>query len=1538
MDLSNAERNPNAPLRLLSLDGGGVRGLSSLLVLDTLMENIALEEKRLGRRATNDYEPLKPCDYFDLIGGTSTGGIIAIMLSRLRLDCKQCIAVYCKLAEQIFKHDRSINAFGMKIPTGATRFSGAVLANAIKSALTDLGFDADELMWDEELFEEIEDDLPGDSIWADAAPKLTLTESPLATMKNSLASLESGTPGDTKPGSTLYSSSPFNPKQPTRKSTWKAHKRTSVHQKADKKGCRGLVLTSLKNALGLPRVLSTYDPNDRTTRIWEALRATSAAPTFFEEMQFGTPKVTYLDGGVGFNNPCAEVDYAAKALWEDRSIGVILSVGTGLQSIPSVKKIASWLPFGLGTDLSIASALTGMATSTARVDNEMRRMYTNSDTKYFRFDVDRGLADVSLEQWMKEDEMASLTELYMTDSLQIRKARAFAELMANLSALPPKFEIGATEFAVDTSGSRQLGDSFKLVHVDFKSGLPMGVGLTTPQHFRTRSSPTGEGGLAMDETGRLRKIYPVAADLDHDGRREEAAVYQCVSAENICLRSIKTGIPQGKYRVSFIVAFHDSAFSPPRDVVFSVGKPFDYQTFTTRYVDVKITPDVASVLLHPDAVRVRVGSRRYEEFKGKGWVEIQGDTEVSVGLDGALGFLVSKRYEKETAVDGWSFGGVRLEPMFGSSGAIQRQVELGRVKIPDKTPGDLTQAPELTLPSALIPRQVDFGKFEKPEKTPAHLTEALQRRDSRTVRMLLEIEFEKVARDDYEWLNELADVGYSWYDISQLLLEEENDAPWIYCDPQDLPAQNAQRLALISKDTAADWILRHREMIAKDPVRNAFSNSPWLSKRHDIKKIVQQLCGLGGVAPTSRSLQDWNGEVIFEDNFSTSYISYSIASQDDEATRLSQLASRLKRILRSFCEAATALQGAGLCLEYLTIARTSATPNASIREVEIMRVDIDLAAQLYKELDKLPSCISSDMLSRGTLLLEAFAVLAPFLKDTLWSFDRCMIEDPLHFCCLAAQCLCIGLVSFCQGHIGPIESVFTNHPQERSVLLGRDTLNGDGMLPRPHIAVRLTKLTCLSEMTKGPLITFSLLRDPPSESERSQAVIQEAFSDPNKISQLGLKDLFADQDVHNVAATPEDILYTWGPGQLVSCGDKEDEIAWLQSINVGGGVIYYEYEFGRRLHWEAGPGPKKSPERSFHYRNRVIVGAPVTKNLTQCSFDWKTWRLSCPLVHLAVRPEGWAMNQRQLGLQVGPDHVALQAIQVWSKIPAKLLKEYQLEQGDFGLMEFLGYYVGVQVSCCTGVARRISLQELLSDLIPTFCITHMGETDWNDWNTQDGIVSGLCRDGVSEWLRTLRHSSAASYVTLLKYFHRILSILEPTGLNRERTHIKIAWPKEGDLHRGVKVSCQDKHLWAQVLADSEEGVTFAYMTTTCLICKDNPCQAALQQSWRMAPKCLGTAVIQYRNEVDEDDDPTTGPWTLQNGQSYHMWNEKRCIRMKADSSPPSAKQYRLMASESAIPSHFVTRHFRSKRAKKNLLRERHHPEDAAVDVLIVDKE
>ena len=72
------------PLRILSLDGGGIRGISSLYILKELMAQLERE-----RRATAPDPPLaaslRPCEVFDLICGTSTGGLIALMLGRLQM-------------------------------------------------------------------------------------------------------------------------------------------------------------------------------------------------------------------------------------------------------------------------------------------------------------------------------------------------------------------------------------------------------------------------------------------------------------------------------------------------------------------------------------------------------------------------------------------------------------------------------------------------------------------------------------------------------------------------------------------------------------------------------------------------------------------------------------------------------------------------------------------------------------------------------------------------------------------------------------------------------------------------------------------------------------------------------------------------------------------------------------------------------------------------------------------------------------------------------------------------------------------------------------------------------------------------------------------------------------------------------------------------------------------------------------------------------------------------------------------------------------
>lgn len=71
-------------------------------------------------------EPVKPCQVFDLIGGSSTGGIIAILLGRLRMDVAECIAAYLEFSKSIFQ-DKSRLPFG--------KFKGCYSSDVMKECI-----------------------------------------------------------------------------------------------------------------------------------------------------------------------------------------------------------------------------------------------------------------------------------------------------------------------------------------------------------------------------------------------------------------------------------------------------------------------------------------------------------------------------------------------------------------------------------------------------------------------------------------------------------------------------------------------------------------------------------------------------------------------------------------------------------------------------------------------------------------------------------------------------------------------------------------------------------------------------------------------------------------------------------------------------------------------------------------------------------------------------------------------------------------------------------------------------------------------------------------------------------------------------------------------------------------------------------------------------------------------------------------------------------------------------------------------------------
>jgi hypothetical protein len=81
---------------LLSVDGDGIRGLSALLLIESLVNGICV---KIGQR-------LDPHQIFDLTGGSSLGGVIAILLCRLQMQAHRAREAYKKISRQVFLNKR----------------------------------------------------------------------------------------------------------------------------------------------------------------------------------------------------------------------------------------------------------------------------------------------------------------------------------------------------------------------------------------------------------------------------------------------------------------------------------------------------------------------------------------------------------------------------------------------------------------------------------------------------------------------------------------------------------------------------------------------------------------------------------------------------------------------------------------------------------------------------------------------------------------------------------------------------------------------------------------------------------------------------------------------------------------------------------------------------------------------------------------------------------------------------------------------------------------------------------------------------------------------------------------------------------------------------------------------------------------------------------------------------------------------------------------------------------------------------------------
>ena len=338
--------DPWAKKSILSLDGGGVRNFSSLLILRELMGAVGEQERGMNPDAKSSaYSPLVncfpddgatplkggkrsvlgylPCHYFDYVSGTSTGGLIAILLGRLRMSVDEAIEEYKQLSAKVFEKPSSLlKRFWTKYDSTERR----------------------------------------------------------ANLKDEFDSLP-----------------------PTR---LPSPQEQADQFKSDRARCRTIVCSMKSNEdknFQTPFLFRSYDrktsytsrtpfernPDDSNTfTIWQVARATSAAPSYFKSIHMFEAR--YYDAAVNLNNPSWEVVKEVSLLAEesDDAIDLLLSIGGG-----NAKGNSPRLTFGTGSLLQELADISDVVHNKVTAESEVQGF------EYFRFDVKEGLQAVRMDEW-----------------------------------------------------------------------------------------------------------------------------------------------------------------------------------------------------------------------------------------------------------------------------------------------------------------------------------------------------------------------------------------------------------------------------------------------------------------------------------------------------------------------------------------------------------------------------------------------------------------------------------------------------------------------------------------------------------------------------------------------------------------------------------------------------------------------------------------------------------------------------------------------------------------------------------------------------------------------------------------------------------------------------------------------------------------------------------------------------------------------------------------------------------------------------------
>lgn len=790
-----------------------------------------------------------------------------------------------------------------------------------------------------------------------------------------------------------------------------------------------------------------------------------------------------------------------------------------------------------------------------------------------------------------------------------------------------------------------------------------------------------------------------------------------------------------------------------------------------------------------------------------------------------------------------------------------------------------------------------FLRLDAQVWSPAVLQECVIRGDVAEVATILEAHFDDVARLEFDWLHELLDIGCHYDEMARLLIDGENASPWILIDHPQAIVDNTpspgfhQPNCVHSGGKKVDIAPR----VINTIVQNTIGLPPY--DMPTTRLAVAGTCGIAGAVPVVSARPDWIPCVVFGgDANSIARISYDPPHKDvhSDPGALPCVSRTLDALSKAYA-AIGCLQKSGLCCDSFTILRQVQLQGTEFF-IELCPVELSLIQRLYSALQNWVG--DSKTLSHlQHVAMLANRILSIFQIDRRSKGATYVILDN---CALAAQALTLGILSYTQAHTGKIHPEFLVDPLSEIHLLGNMGLSDSAPL-----VVKLLDFTCMKGMVQDKVLVFC----------------------PGENNPVPL-----DSGPFDLLASPEDLADTWTPTRFVTAVSNGSQK--LYAIEVGGGTISCA-EDHQKFHWSHGAKLYDSCKVAFNSKEKILIGG-ITIN-DSCPLDeaqsWRDPMTNAYLRHLGTHETTWELQEKQAGIQ-GGQYAVIGFNAVYVKQNGVTLKQQQLmlpfKEID---LAFLNSRCGLQISFCTGVARRVALRELLADIMVPFVESRASKpVYWMELKTQYDIVASFRKENLDAWFDALAPELQESAIIIVR---SMLEVLKDTGIDRNGEELVIAWVRKESPYSCLRLRCEKTSLWAKILADSEDCATFACITPLCFEVEKHTCRGLKTAPWHNVTKLLDTAVCpQLSNKELTAVANTIAPWKLKHDVSYWIGKSGSNLIAKVwltneDDEP------RLVIKQKVIPEKYRSRMPRGLVDRLGRLREKQAADAVAKQVVVL---